>query len=232
MMDGSPMSDASRDITALIQRDSIADVNTPSFEILRQAAAPLAVLGDLASSNDANVRMWVVFALRDGAATGGAEILERLGRDRDPDVRTEAITALVKLNPERARRQVPSLIKKLASTDYYEPISAMWALAELGATQAAPAIRTAGDRWDANDWHHKVAAIILALLEGRTDEILERIRAHDHVAMKWLARAAALAATSDAVDALRSAGQNPNLDEECLNYVRRALSRLGVDSSG
>lgn len=222
---------AAREIERLIQQDSVEDVNTPAFEILRQVAAPLAVLDELAQSKEVDARMWVVFTLDDGVVAGGEDILGRLARDRDPDVRTEAISALVKVNPERARRLVPDLVKRLASTDYYEPISAMWALAELRATEAAPDVRAAADRWAPSDWHNKEATVILAYLEGRTEQILERIRSHDHVAMPWLTRAAALASTPGATDTLRWAERNEELDEECRNHAREELIRLRVVDS-
>jgi hypothetical protein len=184
------------------------------------------VLDELARHRNADVRFWVSWAAREVLGERGVPLVLRLARDRDPDVRDGAVQELVKVDPEAARSLIPALRRQLASTDIFEPVFAMWTLVELGDREAAPLVRQiAAERASEYPFHQKTAAVVALLLEGREDEVLDRIRSHDHELMQWLVMAAVVIGTPEARAALEECARTAP-DEECRQMCAGHLSQL------
>jgi hypothetical protein len=197
-------------------RASVSDAEAATLiQHLRSAPEASAVLDEIAASKSVDDRMWVAWAAPRVLGDGAIPVLKRLAGDRDADVRIDAIEAWATLHPNSAAELWPFLRRQLQSTNFWEPISAMWAIAEIDLRDAIPAIRERAHRWPKTDAHWKVADIVLDLLEGRQQPILERIRQHDHIAMPWLARAARLMNTTEANDTLAWGFDAFRGDERC-----------------
>jgi HEAT repeat protein len=147
--------------------------------------------------------------------TGAVSILFGLSSDPDGDVRIDAIQALVALQPEAARGLLPRIRRQLRSPDYYAPTEAMWAIASLHDTESIADIEEAARDWEPTYWKRAVAEVVLMFLRGDVHGILQRIRDHDHLGMPWLLRAAALAGTEEAIEALESCARTHRYDDEC-----------------
>jgi hypothetical protein len=181
-----------------------------------------AILRELAGSSSVDDRMWVVWVAPRAINERSVPILRDLVRDRDPDVRTEALSGLAELDPSAARDLWPQLRRGLRSKDPFEPIRAMWTIARLDVREAAPEIRDVSQQWPERDWRRKISFIVLDHLEGRDASILQRIRDHDHEAMGWLTYAASLMHGPEAAATLAWAAATFEDDPECLAAVRKA----------
>lgn len=181
------------------------------------------LLEDLSRHQDADVRFWVAWAARNVLGTSGVPIILRLAQDRDPDVRDGAVQELVELDPEAARSLFPALRRQLASTDIYEPVFAMWTLAELNDRESLPLIRAVADAPEGEyPFHQKTARVICMLMENPR-EIVERIRSHDHELMQWLTMAARKLRTDEAHAALEECAQSAP-DRGCRQMCEGALA--------
>jgi hypothetical protein len=181
------------------------------------------VLDELSRHKNPAVRGWVSRTAREVLAEGGVYIVMGLTRDRDPDVRRGAVRDLIELEPDTARRLIPSLRRRLRSRDPEEPIFAMWTLAELGDRGALPAVaRIAAAESDEHPYRRQCARVVSIVLGERSDEILERIGAHDHELMPWLARAARILGTDEARAALAACAEGAP-DDECRNACAEEL---------
>jgi len=103
------------------------------LELLRENPGRAAVvLDELSRHDDARVRAWVPAVAAEILGEGGSRLLLSLTRDRDPDVRDAAISALVSLGSEASRLALPDLRRRLHSRSADERIAAMQALANAG----------------------------------------------------------------------------------------------------
>jgi sigma54-dependent transcription regulator len=152
-------------------------------------------------------------------------IRERALQDADADVRDEATRLFVALAPARAHEVVPRLRARLASDDYFLPVSAMWMLLELGDRASIPLVERYRERTGIQRWQGKQAEIVLAAFEGDDVRLAERIISHDHDLMPALCRAATLMGTARLRGALSKCAA-ANFDAECSERCGRALSRL------
>jgi hypothetical protein len=90
------------------------------------------VLDELSRHGDRRVRAWVPGAAADLLGNGGTRLVLSLTRDREPEVRAAAVSALVSLGPEASRLALPDLRRRLHSSDPGERIASMQGLAEAG----------------------------------------------------------------------------------------------------
>lgn len=170
------------------------------------------------------VRSWVPWAARNTLGPEAVPLLLRLARDRDPDMRDIAIEELLEIDPQAARSLAPALRRKLQSREFFEPITAMWALAEIGDSSAREAILEAAANWD-NARHRNTAEVATILLGDAPNEILDRMRAHDHRMMPWLAPAARVLGTEEAERVLGECAESAP-DERCKRICEEQLGRL------
>ncbi len=136
-----------------------------------------------------------------------------------------AIEDLICVDREVALRAlVPGLRARLRDKKERRPLFAVFHLAELGDRESLPAIRELAATARVPR-HRDFAAVACLLLEGRGDEILRRLREHDHPVTTALARAALLLGTPEALEAVeRCAAAAP--DEECRKKCRWQLEQV------
>jgi hypothetical protein len=182
------------------------------------------LFGMLARDRDPVIRAWVPWAARRTLGASAVPIVKRLAGDRDSDVRDVAVEELLELDVGAARSLAPRLRQKLRSKEFYEPITAMWALAQLGDIASREAIGEVGSR-ATNALHRNTARVVGMLLSDDPEEVVRRVRAHDHTLMPWLAKGARLLRTEDARGALRSCAASAP-DEECRRFCQAELDRL------
>jgi HEAT repeat protein len=110
-------------------------------ELLHQNRGKAALALD-ALSRDKNpvVRAWVPGTAADVLDDGASRLVLSMTRDRDRTVRTEAVSALVRVDPDAARKAVPDLRKRLHAKDEEDRIAAMGSLAEIGDESALAVI--------------------------------------------------------------------------------------------
>lgn len=184
-----------------------------------------AVLERLVRHPDPVVRSWVPWAARMVLETDAAAAITRVvAQDQDADTRDVAIEELLELDPDAAAELAPALRQRLKSKDLYEPVSAMWTLAAIHDQDALDEIRELS-RNARLPWHQKSAFVVSLVLSDQVDEIVRRIRDHDHDLMPWLPEAARLVGTPDARAALKACSDSAP-DEECRGYCNEALAKL------
>jgi HEAT repeat protein len=111
------------------------------LESLRESPGRAAVvLDELSRHRDARVRAWVPGAAADLLGDGAGRLILSLTRDRDPAVRTAAVSALVALGPAASRLVLPDLRRRLHSSDANERVAAIRWLAEAGDDSALPVL--------------------------------------------------------------------------------------------
>lgn len=134
------------------------------FESLRQDRGRAAVvLDELSRHNDARVRTWVAGAAAELLGDGAGRLILSLTRDRDPGVRTAAISALVGLGPAASRLALPDLRRRLHSSQVDERIAAMEWLAEAGDDSVLPLIEERASRAELGEERHAAEAAAAAL---------------------------------------------------------------------
>lgn len=218
-------------VAADVQREDGPDAEGLIAAFRASPAVGKRILGELASHRDAVVRAWVAWAARRSLAKDDAVALTmRLAKDRDSDVRDVAVDELVELDRHAAAELAGALRRKLESKKFYEPITAMWALAAIRDRDSVPAIRTAASRWD-NALHRSTAEVVSMLLEGRDDELMRRVVSHDHQVMPWLSKAVRLLGTMEAKRVLERCSREAP-DEECRTFCREEVDRFRLQTQG
>ena len=105
------------------------------LDLLRKDRGRAAVVLDALSRHaDSRVRAWIPAAAAEILGEGGTRLVLSLTRDRVPEVRDAAVSAVVGLGPEAIRLALPDLRRRLHSSSAVERIAAMKALAEAGDT--------------------------------------------------------------------------------------------------
>lgn len=100
------------------------------------------VLEKLARHRDPVVRAWVPGVARTVLGKEAVSLLLRLARkDSDTDVRDVAIEELLEVDRQAAQRLIPLFRERLRSSDPFEPLTAMWALATVGDQASVDLIR-------------------------------------------------------------------------------------------
>ncbi|HEX2045769.1 MAG TPA: hypothetical protein VHF23_09095 [Gaiellaceae bacterium] len=218
-------------VAAVVARGDAGELAAVVAELRADRGRAVRVLDELSRHADPGIRRWVSAAARDVLEDGGVYVVMGLTRDRDRRVRESAVADLVVLDPDAARRLVPSLRRRLRSRDPAEAATAMWTLAELRDEGALPRVRRLAEgRRPGDEPVRRTAEVVSVVLGGRPAEIFERIRAHEHDFMPDLARAARLVGGDEARAVLaESAAGAP--DAECRAACRAELEALAEPSA-
>lgn len=185
------------------------------------------LIAKLLNHRDHRVREWMVDKIVDIRGADSAGLLAAsYRRERDSDIRAEALRNIVDLDPSVAASLKPLIRRGLRSSEYFEPTDSMWALLQLGDLEAEPEIRRIAET--RNDWQGRVARIVTSGLCGEEETIAQQLQSHDHDATRWLAQAAAILASPRLLGVLE-AGVMELPDETCrgicahwLGWSRRA----------
>jgi HEAT repeat protein len=181
------------------------------------------VLRRLSGHSDPVIRAWAASAAARAIPTRAYVLLEPLLDDRDPDVRSVAVEELRRVDPSTLERQLPRLLAKLHSEDIFEPVTALWTLAQLRAEDARADIQQIVEE-PYEPFHARIAEIVLAVIDGDDEAIAARIAAHDHDAVPWLAHAGRMLGSQSVRRALEELERSAP-DEECRRFCQRALDR-------
>lgn len=189
---------------------------------INSTESPLDTVAELGRNRDPEIRHWIADAAPDLLGPEAVPVLRELTSDSDLDVRIDALSALIAIDPAEARRMGPTIRKRATSEDFYEAQGAIWALGAIRDTEALEIIRRASEQPDAIP---RNAAVAVELLLTAPEELCRRIAEHDHDLMPWLVKAAELLGTDEARRALEHcASEAP--DEECRGFARRVLERF------
>jgi HEAT repeat protein len=124
------------------------------------------VLDELSRHADRRVRAWVPGAAADLLGDGGTRLVLSLTRDREPEVRVAAVSALVSLGPKASQLALPDLRRRLHSSDPGERIAAMQGLAEAGDGSALGTIEERAEAADLPEERQAARAAAAALRAG------------------------------------------------------------------
>jgi hypothetical protein len=124
------------------------------------------VLDELSRHADRRVRAWVPGAAADILGDGGTRLVLSLTRDREPEVRAAAVSALVSLGPEASGLALPDLRRRLHASDPGERIAAMRGLAQAGDASALGAIEERAEAADLPEERQAAEAAAAALKAG------------------------------------------------------------------
>jgi hypothetical protein len=219
------VSEAANRAAAAVAAKDADGIDAVIAELRADRGRAARVLDELSRHRDPEVRGWVAGAARVVLEEGGVYVLMGLTRDGDREVRDVAVTQLVALDRDAAQRLVPSLRRRARSPESAESVPAMWALAKLRDTRSLSHLRQIAESEDADRLRRRTAEAASLLLGDRPQEILERMRAHDHDLMPSLAVAARLLATEEARAVLAERAEGAP-DAECRAVCRAELEKL------
>jgi hypothetical protein len=192
-----------------------------------EASGPL--FEELSRHPHADVRDWVAFHSHRSGYSGAVELLTRMTADRNPIIQEVAIGELIDLDPAAAKRVVvPRLRRRLVrSSDERVRMVAVWWLVRVNDKDSIPLIREIREKQAIGADDARFAELVLV---GRGEEVLDRLRRHDHERTLPAIRAAFAMRTDSAVQALKACAENAP-DEICRNSCRRILNQLS-DAAG
>ncbi len=180
------------------------------------------VLGELADNQDPEIRHWAAQEAADVLGRDAVPILRRLVRDRDSNVRIDALRGLGQVDPGELVPMIPKLRAETESQDGFDAQAAIWALGALGDPANLDVVRAATRRDRARP---RNTAIAVELLISDPEQLCQRIESHDHDLMPWLTYAAAMLGTERARLALEHCALNAP-DGECRVYATKRLARF------
>ena len=216
------------DVAAEIQSDDGPDAEELLNALRSSPLEGRRILQELAAHQDPVVRAWSTWAAsRSLPKEDAVRIALRLAKDTDPDVSDVAVEEIVALDRQAAATLAEAFRRKLESKEFYEPITAMWALAAIRDKDSVQAIQKSAARWN-NALHRNTAAVVSLLLEDQGDELIRRVRAHDHELMPWLSKGLRLLGTKEAKAALETCSHEAP-DAECRRYCLEELEKLPLN---
>ncbi len=216
------MTDSSAAIARMLQH-SLTDADDAAVvEVLRADSNAQAILEELSTDRDLEVRGWVPGAAGQILGEAAIPLIRRMMRDRDTDIRGLAMDALEAIDPTLLDAILPELRRKVRSGNSSEVVSAAWRLAERGDVETIGLLKAFRDRHESWLAEYKAATVILLVLTA-PDEVARRIRSHDHDHMTWLTYAAVTVGTAEATDALEDCRANAP-DERCRRLCEFALA--------
>jgi HEAT repeat protein len=192
------------------------------IERLRVAPQPRVLIQKLSRSDSADVRGWVAAAAPELLGSQAVPLLTALLDDPEADIRVMALSAIDEIDPAAVPRLARRLRPRLKSANPYEALATSWMLARIGDRESVPLLEAYRDGFDADLWQHKAADVVL-LYMNEPDTVLDRIRGHDHDRMGWLAYAARLIGTREALAALRDCATSA-ADERCRSICASRLA--------
>jgi YD repeat-containing protein len=187
------------------------------------------VLAALARVRDPEIRGFVPRAARVIMGRDAVPLLRRLVDDPDPDIRGMALHELEALDPALLAPLIAKLHQRVArSSDADEVQATGWTLVRLRDLDAIPLLEAHRARHEPWTWQAKAAEVqVLALRDPAA--VIERIRDHDHDRMFWLAYAATIIGTLEAIDAVRACARHaPDEDcrRDCTYVLKSARAQL------
>ena len=139
------------------------------LEALRRDRGRAAVvLDELSRHGDSRVRAWVPGTAADLLGDGGSRLMLSLTRDREPEVRDAAVSALLALGSTSSRLVLPDLRRKLHSSSAEERIAAMKALADAGDDTALAVIDERAVEADSPEERQAASAAAVTLRAKRS----------------------------------------------------------------
>jgi hypothetical protein len=194
------------------------------------------LISGLATSANTEVRAWLAHALPELSTTSSAirkvaaSTLRGMSqRDTDSDIRDEAMNSLLSVDPKAAATMIPILRRRMTSSDYHAPVSAMWALAKLGAKDALKDVRGYAERMGDDRWQGRQARIVALVLAEDDESLARQLEHHDHDMTHALCRAALLRPTESLRQALETCARE--FDSDCSGRCRDALASIGEESA-
>jgi hypothetical protein len=185
--------------------------------------AALELLQSIREVKDPELRFFVAWAARSRFGPASADLLADIAKhDPHPDVRSEAMNALLEMSPERASEFWPRLRRQLRSKDEWDAELAGWKLLRLRDPLLSQEIAEILPRWPAKDYIHKSFRVLEWCIDGRVDEIVAHIRGHDHDHMMWLTSTGFYLDCDDIWSAVAWAAENAP-DEQCRDDCAHAL---------
>jgi hypothetical protein len=187
------------------------------------------VLDKLIKHRDVEVREWATDAAARVLGKDAVPLLLRVTKDRDSGVRDGGIERLLEVDAKAAEAIVPLLRRKLRGPEFYDAVSAMWALARLRYHEAIDDIREAGRAGSraGKTFQGITGDVVADLLEGRDMQLVASLEGHDHERTSALAMAASLIGTPEALAALRRCAESAP-DEDCRLACKERLRRVGA----
>jgi HEAT repeat protein len=212
----------SKDAASVVVKGSPEEVATLLSTLRADPASARRCLAALSNDSRAEVRAWVSFAAKKLLGREAVSYLVKLAQDRDPDVSNVALQDLLDVEPESAKSLIKAIRNQLLSNDPQESGFAMWTLLRLHDRDSIDAIRRLSERSEF-PFQRRTAEVVLLALEGKIDEILRRIREHDHDYMRALAYAALLAGGQEGVETVKDCAENAP-DLECRHHCEWNLN--------
>jgi hypothetical protein len=192
---------------------------------VRASPDPAALLAQIIRSKDPGPRGYVAgLAVELLPRELAIPLVRRMLDDSDPSNRIDAVPVYMALDPEGMPPLLAKLRRRLRSFDEHEVLSTAWDLAALGDTAAPAAIAAVRDVEPPDRWLHKALDVVWTYMSA-PDRVITRIRDRDHVSMLWLAHAAGLIGTPEALSALRD-GSAGAPDDRCRLICQTRLEEV------
>jgi HEAT repeat protein len=225
------LSDSS-EIEALVAEAEGAD-SPAALELLRRATDPAKVLSRLSKSKNVDVRGWVVVAAQELLGARALPLLSMLLDDPDPDIRVMAMSSMEEVDATAIARLARRLRRRIQSSNPYEALATSWTLAQLRDRASVPLLEEYRDAFESWQWQYKAAEAVLLYMTD-PDEVVRRVRDHDHDRMTWLSYAASLIGSPEAIAALRecsTGAPDPECRGKCSYVLEHDVVHLGDTSS-
>lgn len=205
-------------IIKALEDETVVDVEPLERELLR-APDRDRILDSLSRHRSPLVRGWTSGTARKLADDRFLPLLHRLARDHDADVRNIAFQDIADGWPSEVAGLLPAVRRELRGDN---AIQALWTIADSRDEASRTAVEALVADVQRLPYQRNLAGIVLLMLDGDLNAILQRISNHDHDSMHWLVRAAmeldAEAPVATITDFLTRAP-----DSSCRHYCQMAL---------
>lgn len=208
-------------VVEAVRRALAVEDRSAAAGLLINSGHPRDVLLRLVEHGTNSVRAWIPGLAMEVLGGEAGPVLTKLLDDEDPDTRVMALAALEELDPERLSKEVVRLTRRLHSRDAHEALATAWILARIAGYEAGEAIRSARDSVRSEHWLYYALDAVLAFATDPS-ELIARLRAHDHLRMRWLAYGARQLGTEEAFAALEHCASTAE-DERCRTMCRVQL---------
>lgn len=206
-----------------LRNNDLSGLRTLIESLQHDPSAPK-ILESLAGDRITEVRSWAAGVAAETIGRAALPWLLVMARgDRDFENRAMALQEIRRIDVEALRPLIPRLRTQLWHKESDYALDAARALTFIGDRDALPAMHALADSWDPNIYYRKILETYILALEGRVDLIFERIRAHDHVSVGWLAYAASAFVRTPEARAVLEWGAENLPDDQCRRRCARFL---------
>jgi hypothetical protein len=181
------------------------------------------ILSELAGDPRESVRGWVVWFARSHPLLLSEELLEKLSKDVDVDIRIDARRALLARDPGHIKRLASIYVAALASPSPVEVNDAIWQLVRYRVHQGLEPLRRLGDDPSVDRVVRNSARVAMLVLTGGEEQLVWGLQQHSHGAIELWIKGLAYLGTANAIAALEEFAHKAP-DEECRAKARTALS--------